>query len=216
MKTRLLQSALSVLARAVVLTLLLGFPVKSRAFSYEFSGRITEIAEDPWGWINGWGSVGDRFWGTLSYEPSGGNSYQYEDRTVYVSDYMSYPASLRLTLRTATQYSDTYGHELVEVRNSSTLDSLTIAGEALAAPSLSLTLEDSTGTALSDNSLPESLDPADWPRAWVQLGGRGNLVGEITSFDRVDHVPEPSTCVLMLLPLGLHGIRHLRNRRQVL
>ena len=50
-----------------------GAQANAEMLTFAFSGTLTEVVGDP-GSTDGWGVVGDPFWGTLSYDPTWQNS----------------------------------------------------------------------------------------------------------------------------------------------
>jgi hypothetical protein len=206
MKTWLFKSAFSRLARLLVVVAALGASVSTRALvSVEFYGTLTEVAPaagDTTGLATSWGAVGDPFWGTLSYDPlsSQPGGWWGPDGVQYVF----YPAVPHLlVLDTASQHAElpgVSGYVVANVVDSPTLDSFTAAGESYAALFMTLTLEDSTGTALSDTSLPTKLDLSDWTRGSIDLefvyGGIGHVRGDIAS---LHSVPDSGSSAMLLV-----------------
>src|SRR5690349_3118977 len=68
MKTYITRSVIPLALQVAATSLAL--QVNGQMLTFEFSGSLTEVMNDPYGYASEWGSVGDPFTGYLSYDPS--------------------------------------------------------------------------------------------------------------------------------------------------
>ncbi len=195
----------------MVIVIILGFALQARGelVTFEFEGKISEAVGGP----PYLGSVGDPFWGYLTYDTSyGGSIYDSgTSRTEYYENWLRPENDIVLSFSTPFTTVKAGMNAGVTVTDSPTYDSLFAWGEYVWVYDIRFGFEDSTGTALSDTSLPTDLKLDDWSSAYMQVDVTDGYVrGDIKSIHRV---PEAQTT--MLLIIGIIGLAGLRRWRKI-
>ena len=181
---------------------------------FTFSGTVTQ----PGAFFAG-SAVGDPFTGTLFYDPTRPDT----DPDPSVGNYnMSDPfgSQVYMTLNISVG-GQTYNlitpflYCAIFVSNQPGGDTLTAGGE-VTAPS-SITLSDFTGTALSSDALPPSINIGNWDSGVITVR---DFVGPtevpfIGSINGTRAVPVPSVCALLALPLVSLLFSRVRQGRKV-
>jgi hypothetical protein len=210
---------------SLVLAMVLCFALHANAelTTFEFQGTLTEVVSDAYGLAGAWGSVGDPFWGYLSYDPVwhnavGGyidNNNPYTEWYSYNAFHDSPQAKIELAVSTPSQEQvvrGDMGADISSVTNSPTYDSFFAGGEYGYGFYLAFFLQDNTGTAISSTALPADLKLTDWSHShYVDITGLpegGYVRGNITSIS--SPVPEPAT--ILLLGCGLLGLGALSRQ----
>jgi hypothetical protein len=184
----------------------------AQMLTFDFSGTLTQVVPDNSGFPDIWGSVGDPFSGTLSFDPTWLNSPNDTDfggdstRVDYGYERGRDPAEQAITMDISTPFAHKYigvnptdiGPDII-INDTQGNCSFTCWGEYGGSYLLNLILTDPTGPGLSGTSVPSDLDLSDWATHEVVLGGPGgNVYGEITS---LQVVPEPRA--EMMLGVGI-------------
>jgi hypothetical protein len=192
----------------------LAIQANAQMLTFEFHGTLTEVVSDPYGFADEWGSVGDPFWGTLSYDPTWQNSMgavstnpQNHSVTYMYLSGGRYPAEQAITMSLSTpsqtrQIGDTLiNASFLNVWGSPGNYGFSCEGEYAHGFGLGFNLADVTGAGLSGTSVPSSLDLNNWASHYVDIWGLpagGYVRGDITS---IQVVPEPRA--EMMFALGI-------------
>lgn len=188
----------------------------AQLLTFEFQGTLTEVVSDPYGLADAWGSVGDPFWGYLSYDlsyhdPTSG--FVMGDTEFYGYREFSDPAGATITLSLSTPSQQQLipgasGLAQAMVTDNPANDMFVLSGEYAHGFYLGLYLTDATGTAVSDTGLPANLDLSNWASShYVNITGfpdGGYVRGDITF---IQVVPEPRTETLIAMGIGVWSLR---------
>jgi hypothetical protein len=195
--------------------------------TFSFSGTLTEVVGD-YGATDGWGSVGDPFWGTLSFDPTWQNLNN--QHLISTGDYGFYDY---LLYRDPPEQAITFSLSTPSVTRQVPNGALNVTtltagfyqgnhffscdGEYAHGASIWFNLADATGAGISGANIPSNLDLSNWAIHYVDIHGltQGAKVrGEITSLQLV---PEPRTELVVGLGFIAWGLaqRALRGRRKV-
>ncbi|MGA2280377.1 MAG: hypothetical protein ABSG80_08760 [Verrucomicrobiota bacterium] len=182
----------------------------AQMLTFEFSGTLTEVGNDPL--AGTWGSVGDPFWGYLSFDPTWQNSngssfvdlnndgwYNYPNAYAQTPAEQAITMSLSTPSRTAQTENAPFNPTYLIAGGSPGNYTFSCQGNWYGELAMSFILTDATGAGISGTSIPSNLDLNDWAIHYVDIeGGAGNVQGDITS---IQLVPEPR--VEMMIGLGI-------------
>lgn len=191
----------------------LAVQASAQMLTFEFSGTLSEVVSDPLGEAVKWGSVGDPFWGTLSFDPTWQNANN--GSGYYTYNPAGDPAEQAITMFLNTPSA----HHQIGI-NPVNLVSLSVggspgdytfscSGEYGNGYLMGLFLSDATGAGISGTSMPSNLNLDDWTSHYIDIWGfqaGGHVQGDIMS---IQVVPEPRADLVM----GLGFILWLLRRR---
>lgn len=219
MKTYLARTVVSLCSMAIAGCL--AVQANAQMLTFEFGGTLTQVTPDNSGLPAIWGSEGDPFGGTLSFDPSWLNSNSNGSGFYsYLYNQSQFPTEQQISLSISTpsdsrQIGPNSGvQNIVVLRINDTPGDclLNCAGEYGGSWILDFTLSDPVGSGLNGTSVPSNLNLNDWATHYVQMNGPGGMVqGNITSLQLISpqsvtpqFVPEPS--VVTMLSLGVIGL----------
>jgi hypothetical protein len=183
--------------------------VNAQMLTFEFSGTLSQVVDDPSGEAAKWGSVGDAFWGTLSFDPTWQNANN--GSGYYTYNPAGDPAEQAITMFLNTASAQ---HQIginpvnlvsLSVGGSPGNYNFSCSGEYGNGYLMGLFLSDPAGAGISGNSMPSNLNLADWSSHYINIWGfqaGGTVQGEIASI-QVEVVPEPRAVIMMGLGIVL-------------
>jgi hypothetical protein len=189
----------------------LAVQANAQMLTFEFNGTLNQVINDPSGEAAKWGSVGDPFWGTLSFDPTWQNANNGSGDYTY--DPASDPAGQAITMFLNTPSA----HHQIGI-NPVNLVTLSVggspgnytfccSGEYGNGYLMELVLTDPAGAGISGTSLPSNLNLNDWAGHYINVWGfqaGGDVQGDITS---IQLVPEPHIGMVIGLGIVVWGLR---------
>ncbi len=183
----------------------------AQMLTFEFSGTISQVVSDPSGEAVKWGSVGDPFSGTLSFDPTwqnvnnGSGYYTYnpagDPAEQGITMFLNTPsAHHQIGINPVNQVSLSVGGSPGDYNFSCSAE----YGNGYL---MGLFLSDATGAGISGTSVPSNLNLNDWTSHYINIWGfqaGGHVQGDITS---IQLVPEPRADVMMGLGITLWILR---------
>jgi hypothetical protein len=201
------------------------FAVQANAqmLTFEFSGTLTQVVLNPGGNEDNWGSVGDPFWGTLSFDPTRQNavgpyyinpqyniaSYQYDFGTDPVEQAITMSLSTPSTTRQIGN--TTINASFLQIGDSVGDCTFTCWGEYGHDAYINFNLADATGSGISGFCVPSNLNLNDWATHYVDITGLsgGDYVrGEITA---ITLIPEPRVEMMIGLGFTIWSLKQLNR-----
>src|SRR5690348_11307902 len=202
-RTRYLLLMISTLVAAI-----LAVQANAQMLTFEFSGTLTEVVNDPLGYADFWGTVGNSFTGYLSYDPTFwknnpvGDGYSSSsnagEASYYVRGDPAYTPEAAITFSIITPsktawYPGALPVSTAYVNNYPGNYSFIVGGEWSDTAFVTLNFSDPAGAGLSGTDLPTTLNLANWAgpdyfAVKISDSGPGYVQGNINSLQQV---PEP-------------------------
>jgi hypothetical protein len=225
MKTYLTRTVVSVLS--AVIAVCLSVQTHAQILTFEFSGTLSEVnAADSL--TAGFGSVGDPFWGNLSFDPTWQNSVgsafvnlknqgwypYYPDDPAEQAITMSFNTAAKSTQLLISTLDGSYliaggtpGNYTFECQGN-----WVGGGEGL----MEFVLGNTTGAGISGTSVPSNLDLNDWTVHYVALQGNAGAAGLQANITSIQMVPEPGAKLMTELGfITLSSLSGLKIRQEI-